>query len=62
VTGLSSALGMLTTAEGVETIGQLDQLRSEGCNEVQGYLFSKPLPAHELGSLLAKFNCRDTAA
>jgi diguanylate cyclase (GGDEF)-like protein/PAS domain S-box-containing protein len=56
VTGLGSALGMATTAEGVETIGQLEQLRREGCTEVQGYLFSKPTPAHELGPLLLQLN------
>jgi diguanylate cyclase (GGDEF)-like protein len=62
VTGLSSALGIITTAEGVETNGQLDQLRGEGCIEAQGYLFSKPIPAQELGPLLAKFNSRNAAA
>ena len=56
VTGLGSALKIATTAEGVETIDQLNQLRSEGCTEVQGYLFSKPRPAHELAALLAKLN------
>jgi diguanylate cyclase (GGDEF)-like protein/PAS domain S-box-containing protein len=52
VTGLGSSLGISTTAEGVETEAQLAQLRSEGCTEVQGYLFSKPVPASEIGSLL----------
>jgi diguanylate cyclase (GGDEF)-like protein/PAS domain S-box-containing protein len=45
VTGLASSLGMVTTAEGVERKDQLDQLRNEGCTEVQGYFFAKPLPA-----------------
>jgi EAL domain-containing protein (putative c-di-GMP-specific phosphodiesterase class I) len=31
---------------------QLDRLRSEGCTEVQGYLFSKPRPAAEIADLL----------
>jgi diguanylate cyclase (GGDEF)-like protein/PAS domain S-box-containing protein len=44
---LASSLGMLTCAEGVETNEQLDVLRSEGCSEVQGYLFGKPMPAAE---------------
>ncbi|MBZ8133192.1 bifunctional diguanylate cyclase/phosphodiesterase [Afifella sp. IM 167] len=52
VTGLGRSLRMLTTAEGVETPEQLEKLRREGCNEVQGYLFSKPRPAHELAMLL----------
>ena len=42
VTGLGSSLGIATTAEGVETEAQLAQLRSEGCTEVQGYLFTTP--------------------
>jgi diguanylate cyclase (GGDEF)-like protein len=52
VAGLGSSLGMSTTAEGVETQEQLDQLRAEGCTEVQGYLISRPRPAGELGDLL----------
>jgi diguanylate cyclase (GGDEF)-like protein/PAS domain S-box-containing protein len=44
---LASSLGMLTCAEGVETNEQLEILRSEGCSEVQGYLFGKPMPAAE---------------
>lgn len=42
---MAQALGMQTTAEGVETEGQLEFLREQGCDEVQGYLFSRPLPA-----------------
>ncbi len=48
VTGLASSLGMVTTAEGVEREDQLDQLRSEGCTEVQGYFFARPLPARNV--------------
>ena len=40
-----------TTAEGVETREQLDKITSEGCTEMQGYLFSKPLPAPEIERL-----------
>jgi diguanylate cyclase (GGDEF)-like protein len=61
VTGLGSTLGMTTTAEGVETIGQLEQLRSEGCCEVQGYLFSKPRPANELVALLGQLHATGKA-
>ncbi|KAB7594536.1 EAL domain-containing protein, partial [Verminephrobacter sp. Larva24] len=42
---MAQALGMQTTAEGVETDGQLQFLRAQGCDEGQGYLFSRPLPA-----------------
>lgn len=44
VTGLAATLGMVTTAEGVEREDQLAELRREGCTEVQGYLFSRPMP------------------
>ena len=54
VAGLGKSLGMATTAEGVETAEQLETLRTEGCTEVQGYLFSPPLPANKLGELLGK--------
>jgi diguanylate cyclase (GGDEF)-like protein len=52
VTGLGSSLGMQTTAEGVETEEQLQILKKEGCTEVQGYLFSKAVPAAEAAHLL----------
>nr|HML30659.1 EAL domain-containing protein [Hyphomicrobium sp.] len=53
VASIGSALGMATTAEGVETEAELAQLRHEGCTEVQGYLFSEPLPAKEIATLMA---------
>ena len=51
VTGLCSSLGIRTTAEGVETQGQLNLLRRERCDHVQGYLFSKPVPLEKTGAL-----------
>lgn len=42
VTGLARNLGITTTAEGVEELGQLDRLKMHGCTEAQGYLFSRP--------------------
>ena len=62
VTGLSTSLGMATTAEGVETREQLDRVSAEGCAEVQGFLFSKAVPASELGDLLAKYHAKQAAA
>lgn len=45
IISLADSLGLLTIAEGVETDGQLAFLREQGCREVQGYYFSKPLEA-----------------
>jgi diguanylate cyclase (GGDEF)-like protein len=53
VIGLGHSLGMSTTAEGVETEEQLRAVREQGCNEVQGFLFSPPLEATQIFSLLA---------
>ncbi len=47
IISLAGSLGLLTIAEGVETEGQLAFLREQGCNEVQGYYFSKPLTAEQ---------------
>jgi diguanylate cyclase (GGDEF)-like protein len=54
VAGLGKTLGMKTTAEGVETLEQLEWLRSEGCTEVQGFLFSQAKPAKALSRLIKK--------
>jgi diguanylate cyclase (GGDEF)-like protein len=51
VAALANGMGMTATAEGVETSEQLDRITSEGCTEMQGYLFSKPLPASEIERL-----------
>jgi diguanylate cyclase (GGDEF)-like protein len=56
VIGLGHSLGMSTTAEGVETEEQLRAVREQGCNEVQGFLFSPPLEAVQVLTLLAKEN------
>jgi diguanylate cyclase (GGDEF)-like protein len=52
IAGLGVSFGMTTTAEGVETEEQMRCLNLEGCIEVQGYLFSKPVPANEIVGLL----------
>ena len=51
VTALARGLGMATTAEGVETEEQRDTLLAEGCTEMQGFLFSRPLPISEIERL-----------
>jgi diguanylate cyclase (GGDEF)-like protein/PAS domain S-box-containing protein len=62
ISGLGRSLNITTTAEGVETEDQLDWLRAEGCNEVQGFLFSAARPAGEVVQLLAKFGQRASKA
>jgi diguanylate cyclase (GGDEF)-like protein len=51
---LSACLAMRTTAEGVETYEQLKWLRDEGCDEVQGYYFSRPVPAAQIPELIER--------
>src|SRR6266436_2941986 len=62
ISGLGRSLNITTTAEGVETTDQLDWLRAEGCNEVQGFLFSAAKPAAEIEQLLVKFGRRASQA
>ena len=54
VTGLGLSLGVTTTAEGVETLEQLKMISDEGCDQVQGYLFSRPVPAQDVLELLGR--------
>jgi diguanylate cyclase (GGDEF)-like protein len=58
VTGLGKSLGMVTTAEGVETVQQFDKLKGEGCTEVQGYYLSRPKPAAEVPAMIADITGR----
>jgi diguanylate cyclase (GGDEF)-like protein len=51
VAALANGMGMTATAEGVETHQQLAQIVAAGCTEMQGYLFSQPLPASEIKEL-----------
>ena len=58
VISMVRGLGLTVTAEGVETPEQMNFLKMHGCDQFQGYLFSRPLPIHEFTALLAqKFNC-----
>ena len=52
VIGMAHSLNMTVIAEGVETEAQLGYLRGLGCEEMQGYLFSRPLPESEFAVLL----------
>jgi EAL domain-containing protein (putative c-di-GMP-specific phosphodiesterase class I) len=62
ISGLGRSLNISTTAEGVETMDQLDTLRAEGCTEVQGFLFSAARPADDIRALLEKFGERASRA
>ncbi|WP_232366746.1 EAL domain-containing protein [Alteripontixanthobacter muriae] len=53
ITSLAQALGMDTTAEGVETLDELDLIRRYGCSHIQGFIFNKPMPANEVLAKLA---------
>ena len=54
VAELGASLGMVTTAEGVETAEQLSQLRQHGCDAAQGYLLGRAAPASGVPALLAE--------
>jgi diguanylate cyclase (GGDEF)-like protein len=60
VVDLGASLGITTTAEGVETSDQLNRVREQGCGEIQGYLFGKPVPLSSVHELI-KQQLRRTA-
>jgi diguanylate cyclase (GGDEF)-like protein/PAS domain S-box-containing protein len=53
IIGLAAAFGLVTVAEGVETSEQLDKLRELRCAQLQGYLYSRPVPIEQIELLLA---------
>ncbi len=61
IVSIARNLNMRITAEGIETQEQLDFLRSLGCDDFQGFLFSRPLPAYECTALLQAGRRLDTA-
>ena len=62
IINLGRTLGLRVVAEGVEHLEELKALRCLGCDEVQGYLFSRPLPAHEFAAWLAEFQAAPCGA
>ena len=58
VVAMAHSFGMIVIAEGVETTEHLEFLAGLGCEDAQGYLFSKPLPAVDAGALLAHMKFR----
>ena len=61
VVNIAAARHMTTTAEGVETQRQQEMLRALGCTEMQGYLFSAPIPAAEAKRILLAHRARPVA-
>ena len=49
-------MGLKVIAEGIETTGQEAELKTLGCDEVQGFYYAKPMPADEFFSFLEKIN------
>uniref|UniRef100_UPI00351156C4 EAL domain-containing protein n=1 Tax=Alteriqipengyuania sp. TaxID=2800692 RepID=UPI00351156C4 len=54
ISSLATALGMDTTAEGVENLDELDLIRRHGCSHIQGYIYSKPLSPDQADARLAQ--------
>lgn len=62
IVDLARGLNLKTVCEGVETIEQWDALRELGCDEMQGYYFSKPLPIEELETWIDHFTTQQKDA
>jgi EAL domain-containing protein (putative c-di-GMP-specific phosphodiesterase class I) len=61
IISLGKSLGMIITAEGVETGEQLDFIREAGCSEAQGFLVNVPKPAREAVKILPQGRAAATA-
>lgn len=62
ITTLADALGMDTLAEGVELTEQLEVLRREGCQNIQGYLFSKPMSVSDVNRMMQEWGVQSKVA
>ena len=62
IASLGASLGIETTAEGIETVEQLELVRRAGCTEMQGYLVSAPRPPCELPEMIARYRGEEAAA
>lgn len=58
IIGMAHEIGIKTVAEGVETEGQVSFLRQSGCDYIQGYYYSKPLPEEEFVGFLEKADAK----
>jgi diguanylate cyclase (GGDEF)-like protein/PAS domain S-box-containing protein len=56
VVGIGRSLGIVTTAEGIETVNQFEVLKTEGCTEAQGFFFSQPASAASTKKFLTSLN------
>jgi diguanylate cyclase (GGDEF)-like protein len=56
IAALGRSLGIPTTAEGVETAKQLEQITADGCTSVQGYYFSRPVPFADVDQMLDRLH------
>jgi len=59
IVSLAHSLNLKVVAEGVETPAQLDFLKAAGCDEYQGYHYSRPLPAHQFQQLIRDARSHD---
>jgi EAL domain-containing protein (putative c-di-GMP-specific phosphodiesterase class I) len=62
IINLADSLGIDTIAEGVETLSQLTFLQRHGCQEAQGFFFSKPVPVDQFTALLQAGSPKSTRA
>ena len=61
ILSMSKSLGLYSLAEGIETEEQAAFFSERGCDEVQGFLIGRPMPAEELGKILSREKTGDPA-